>query len=366
MKILLVTNHLNIGGITSYLLTLSAGLMRRGHTVYLASSGGRMLSRFVELGAVTVGIPLRTKNEFSPRVAVSAALLAAGFDRAKIDLIHAQTRSSQVLGCLCARWRGVPLVSTCHGFFNHRRLSRRLFPCWGRRVIAISDAVSDHLRQDFGVPAERITVIPNGIDVRGIMSRQSPSGRHAARASLGAGQGPLLVHIGRLSDVKGQLYLIRAMPAVLKEFPQARLVIAGEGRMQAALEAEIGRLGLHARVSLRREIKDTGELLDAADIFVMPSLAEGLGLSLMEAMACGCAVIGSNVGGIVSLIKDGETGILVRPADPEAIAQAVIRLASDSALRSRLGDAARRSISEGFSQDAMVEKTLEVYSACLG
>lgn len=366
MKILLVTNHLNTGGISSYLMTLSAGLVKRGHTVYLASSGGSLLPRFIGQGVDCLDIPLKTKNEFSPRVAVSAVRLAAGLSRRAPDLIHAQTRTSQVLGCLVARWSRIPCMSTCHGFFNQRRWARRTFPCWGRHVIAVSDSVRVHLRDDFGVPENRISVIHNGIDVESLQQQKSSVRKDEVRAQLGVGEGFLIGTLGRLSDIKGHRYLIEAMPRVLETAPGTRLVIIGAGKMEHSLRSLIGSLCLEEQISIIDGVKNIGGALAALDVFVMPSLQEGLGLALMEAMACGCAVVGSAVGGITSLIRDRQTGLLVRPQDPLDIAQAVVQLLRDEPLRRRLGEAAERFITEHFSQAGMVEQTERVYKQCLG
>jgi glycosyltransferase involved in cell wall biosynthesis len=155
------------------------------------------------------------------------------------------------------------------------------------------------------------------------------------------------------------------MPEVIKNFPNAKLLIIGQGKTQDALIKETRDLGLGERIRFIPEAKNTNEVLAAMDIFVMPSLQEGLGLALMEAMAQGVAVVGSAVGGIKTLIQDKVNGLLVAPADAPALAQAIITLLGDSRLRRNLGEQAREFIITNFSKEEMVDKTEIVYQQSL-
>jgi glycosyltransferase involved in cell wall biosynthesis len=171
--------------------------------------------------------------------------------------------------------------------------------------------------------------------------------------------------IARLSDVKGHTYLIQAMQEVIKNFPKAKLLIIGQGKSKDALIKEIQNLGLEGSIAFIPEAKNTKDVLAEMDIFVMPSLQEGLGLALMEAMAQGVAVVGSAVGGIKTLIQDKVNGLLVAPADAPALAQAIITLLGDSRLRQALGAQAREFIIANFSKEEMVDKTEKVYQQSL-
>src|SRR3989338_6057439 len=158
MNILYIANHLNTGGITSYLLTLAVGLKKRGHNIYLASSGGVKLAQFIKEGINFIPIPIRTKHEISPGILLSAFKLSSVIRDKGIDVIHSHSRTTQVLGCLLSRFTGVSHIFTCHGFFK-RRIFRRIFPCWGKKIIAISEQVKAHLINDFGVAENDIIVI---------------------------------------------------------------------------------------------------------------------------------------------------------------------------------------------------------------
>jgi len=363
MNILYITNHLNIGGITSYVLSLASGLKKRGHNVYLASSGGQLLPRFIEEGIVYIPIPIKTKQEFSPKVIISRVKLSAAIKRYDIDIVHSNSRTTQVLGCLLSRAAGIPHISTCHGFFK-KRFFRRVFPCWGKKVVAISVQVKEHLILDFGVAQEDIFVIHNGIDADKFRPRDEKS-RMEFKKRLGLSAGPVIGIVARLSDVKGHVYLIEAMREVLDANKEAQLVIVGEGRMKEKLVKLAGELKIVNSVFFIPEVEDTRDVLSAMDLFVMPSLKEGLGLALMEAMAAGLAVVASDIGGIKTLIKDGESGLLVEPADVRGLSVAITELLLNPAKAESLGRKARVFISENFSEEKMVSETEKAYSECL-
>ena len=362
MNILLLTTHLNIGGISSYLLTLTAGMKQDGDNIYLASSGGELVGRFSLAGVNCIPIPIKTKKEVHPKILVSMFKLRRLIREKSIDIIHAQTRVTQVLGFLLQKNTGVPFISTCHGFFKPR-FSRKAFPCWGDKVIAISQPVKDHLIRDFTVSQERIRVVHNGIDVERFKQAASLD-KVKARISLGLKDGPVVGIIARLSDVKGHTFLIRAMKGLSEKLPKAQLLIVGGGKMFDQLQDLVGSLQIEDKVKFIPSVASTPEALAAMDLFVMPSLAEGLGLGLMEAMAAGLCVVGSSVGGIKDLIKDGQTGVLVPPKDTAELSRVILELLQDKQNRDHLGRSAQSFIAENFSKEKMVAKTKEVYTEC--
>ena len=358
MKILLIANHLNVGGITSYLFTLASGLKEHGHQVYLASSGGEWLEKFNTLGIKCISVSLKTKQEISFKIIFSFLKLRKVAKELQIDLVHSHSRTTQVLGNLLSRVLAIPHIFTCHGFFKPK-LSRLLFPCWGKGVIAISREVKEHLINDLKLDEKKITVINNGIDTDRFGDFST---RDLIRKNLKIESNAFLVGIiARLSDVKGHLYLIRAMQKVLKIFPTAKLLIVGQGKMKDLLVKEVNLLGIQESVIFILAADNTTEMLSAMDIFVMPSLREGLGLALMEAMAQGLAVVGSSVGGIKTLIQDRVNGLLVAATDVPGLAKAITQLLQDPNQRSNLGIKARKFIIENFSKEKMVVKTLEFY-----
>jgi glycosyltransferase involved in cell wall biosynthesis len=364
MNILYISNHLNVGGITSYLLSLATGMQKRGHNVYIASSAGDGLARFIEEGIIYVPIPIRTKQEASPKIILSMFKLSALIKKNKIDIVHSNTRTTQVLGCLLSRFCKVPHISTCHGFFK-KRFFRKVFPCWGQKVIAISEPVKEHLSGDFKVDAKNIVVIHNGIDVDKFKS-QNVKCKTEIKKAFGLGDGSVIGIVARLSDVKGHIYLIQAMRDVLDKIPNAQLLIVGEGKMKEELVKLVKSLDIGKSVFFIPEVNDTKDVLSVMDLFVMPSLKEGLGLALMEAMASGLCVIATAVGGIKSLIQDGYNGLLVRPKDAQQLSEAISALLRDGQKREYLGRNAQNFIRQNFPLEKMVRETEEVYLECLG
>jgi len=350
-----------VGGISSYLFTLASGLKQNGHNVYVASSGGELVERFSAAGIKHIKVPLRTKKEISPKVIFSFFTLRKVIREYDIDLVHSNSRTTQVLGDLLSRYSVKPHIFTCHGFFKPK-LSRKVFPCWGKAVIAISEQVKEHLISDFKLDGGKISVINNGIDVQSFGDNSS---RQELRNDLGIGSAPLVGIVARLSDVKGHTYLLQAMRVVIKSFPWVKLLVVGEGKMKDALVKEADDLGIKNNVIFLPRVGGTKDVLAAMDVFVMPSLQEGLGLALMEAMAQGLAVVGSAVGGIKTLIKNEHNGLLVEPANPAALAEALMRLLSDERMRNNLGANAREFIAYNFSKEKMVDATEMVYKKCL-
>ena len=359
MNILFLTTHLNTGGITSYILTLGEALVKSGHKVWVASSGGDCLSRLEAAGMRHVKINVRTKSEVHPKLWLSLPLLNYVIRREGINIVHAQTRVTQMLGAWACRLTGTMMITTCHGFFKPRWF-RKTFPCWGAAVIAISKPVEQHLRVDFGVPQEKIYLIANGIDLDRFKVIDDQL-RLSSRQKWEIGDAPLIGIIARLSDVKGISVLIKAMPLVLKQIPSANLMIVGQGPDETNLRKLTQDLSLTDHVQFKDTVNQPFQFLAAFDVFVMPSLMEGLGLSVMEAQACGIPVVASRIGGLVDLIEEGISGYLFSVNDHKALADRIIDVLKDPLKSKIMARQARSNIEQHFSSKKMLEETLKVY-----
>ena len=367
MNILLLTTHLNTGGIGVYTVGLARNLKKQGVDVTVASSGGDLEGILAADGITHVRLNIRTKFEFGIKVARALPVVIRLVRDNNFQLIHAQTRVTQVLGNLAGKITGVPLVATCHGFFKHRRLSRRFFPCWGEKTIAISKSVHGHLLKDFRVQSDRVTLVYNGIELERFLSAAGTARDRDLMRDIGLADNVMTVGaIGRFSSVKGLKYLVSAFKKTLSRDECIQLVLVGEGPEKTALENQIRELDVMDKVFL----VSPGDVplekyLSLFDIFCLPSVHAGLGLSLMEAMASGRACIASNVGGVSELITDEEDGILVPPKDPDRLSAAILRLAEDEPLRRRLAKNAREKASNNFSIINSASRTIKVYEQVL-
>ncbi|MBF0510781.1 MAG: glycosyltransferase family 4 protein [Candidatus Omnitrophica bacterium] len=359
MNILFLTTHLNTGGITSYLLTLGEDLVKAGHQVFIVSSGGDCEEGFLQAGMHHTTIDIRTKSEASLKLWLNAGKIQNLIRKENIHIIHAQTRVTQVLGAFLSQITGVKMVTTCHGFFKPRWF-RKTFPCWGQGVIAISKPVYNHLRGDFGILPDQIHLIANGIDLSRF-SMTKPDQKRQLRQKWQMDDAPLIGIIARLSDVKGIDVLLKGMPLILKVIPKAMLIIAGEGPDEEYLQRITRDLLLEDHVRFMPTINKTHELLGAFDVFAMPSIMEGLGLSVIEAQACGIPVVASKVGGLIDLIEDGINGYLVPVNDPEALAGRIIDVLNTPQKAQLMAEAARDGVEQNFSAQRMTKETIKVY-----
>jgi len=296
---------------------------------------------------------------------------------AQCDVVHTHLWTADVLGGLAARLAGVRrVVSSVAGAYflpigvsGWRRARRqgfsRLFRAIYRRcdrVIAPSHYVADDLltRPGIRVPQERLCVIENGVDVdhEERLVRYANGGGSSARWGTGS---PRISVVANFFPIKGHEFLIRAVPAVLAAHPQARFVLAGEGESRTAMIGLADRLGVGASVTFPGEIADALELMRASDLVVIPSISEGLPISLVEAMALGRSVVTTGVGGIPEVVEDGVSARVVPPRDPAALAAAMLELLGDDVLARQLGAQAQRVAAERFSAARMVRRTQELY-----
>jgi glycosyltransferase involved in cell wall biosynthesis len=239
--------------------------------------------------------------------------------------------------------------------------SRLLYALPIDAIAAISGGVRDALLQS-GVPAARIEVIPSGIDLAPF---DAPFDRAAARSALGlAPDDVLAIQVAALAPHKSQTTLLRAAALLRGRAPRLRVWIAGEGALRAALVAEHKALELDDRVRFLGFRDDVVTLLRASDVFVLSSYLEGMGTSILDAMAAGLPVVATRVGGIPEVVTDGETGLLVPPRDPAALAEALARLADDAALRASWG-ARGRQAARAFGADRTAALTRALYRRLL-
>lgn len=278
------------------------------------------------------------------------------------DVIHAHDPHTVAMASMALSFgvgAKVPVLVASRRVDFH--LQKHSFSRWKYRqvaaFIAASEAIAEVLVAD-GVPRARITVVHDGIDVERVTHVPAADLHQEFWFPRGA---PVVVNVAALVPHKGQKFLVEAMARVRRSVPDAQLVIFGEGELRAALEAQIRDLGLDKHIVLAGFRDDVLALTKSADLFVMSSVTEGLGSTLLDAMAMGLAVVGTRAGGIPEAVTDGVTGVLVPPGNSDALADAIVRLLGDAAARARMGEAGRARVAEKFGVDRLVDGTLDVY-----
>ena len=359
----LYTPSADPSGMGGHMLDLAAEYAGRRDVAVLAwdtAPGRRLLERAEALGARPVALP-------HPRAADFGAVIAAHLRAHPPEVfhVHVGTGREDFDGARVARAEGVPAVlQTQHypwlmGSPKHRvPFFRAIEPV--DHLIAVSDG-QRRTYERIGVPAEGMTTVANGIRPRG----EGP-GRQAAREALGLGPDqPVVLTVGRLNVMKGHTHLLDAVPGLLRRSPDLAVVIVGQGHLEQALRAQAAALGVTGAVHLAGHRSDARMLLDAADVFVLPSRHEGMPLALLEAMDAGLPVVATRVIGSEEVVDEGRTGLLVRPRDPAGLEAALARLLSDPGLRAEYGRAGRRRFVEGFTAARMAQDTLAVYGRVL-
>jgi glycosyltransferase involved in cell wall biosynthesis len=271
------------------------------------------------------------------------------------DLIHVQSGSMYRLGAWLARRLARPYILGIHGNLPpHVRvpISRQ----WGRRLIAVSQSVKSELLSRTSLPPEMVSVIHAGVDVP-----SSP----LPPAVLAAGRLPVVGTAGPLEAVKGHVFFLGAAQRVAAALPETEFLIAGAGPEEENLRRVARELGINHNVTFAYNLYDFSTSLAAMDVFCLPSLRQGLGTIMLEAMALGRPVIASGVGGIYSVIRNNETGLVVPPSDSGALAERILELLHDPVRARAIGEAGRQLVREEFGVERMVAQTAELYREIL-
>jgi glycosyltransferase involved in cell wall biosynthesis len=368
IRVLQLITSLERGGAENHLLALLTHADRRAFELQTAvlSGEGELVPVFRQAG-IPVHL-LKSRSRFDPlALGRLVRLLRAGH----FDIVHSHLfRADIYAGLAVARLRIRPLlVSTRHNddrFFLNPFVGLVHYGVSARQDLII--AISDHIAR-FTVSRgvrhpERVRRVYHGLEppVTQALERE---GQHIRR-ELGIGPDEFLVgNVGRLALQKGQRHLIAAMPLLLERVPRAHAIIAGGGDLEDYLRDLASDMGVAERVHVLGPRKDVPALMHAIDVFVMPSIWEGFGLVLLEAMAAGRPIVASRVATIPEVVVDGETGLLVPVGDPLALATALAELAEQPERAARLGEAGRERLRRQFSLEKMVGDTELLYRELL-
>jgi glycosyltransferase involved in cell wall biosynthesis len=349
------------GGQNQALLT-ALGQQARGHRIVLVVHPDGELRR--RAGNLLETVPLGGHGELDLRAGWQLSRLIKQWQP---DVVHAHDPHGVAMGAV-ALSIGTPdsgpiLVASRRVDFHMRGNAFSRWKC-GRVTcfIAASRVIGDMLVQD-GIEPTRVVAVHEGIDVDRVA--QAPVANIHEAFWLPAGV-PVVGNVAALVAHKGQKHLIDAAAAVIRQVPDAHFLILGEGELRPALERQVREMHLEKHVLLPGFRNDVLSLLKGFDIFVMSSVTEGLGTSLLDAMAAARPVVATRAGGIPEVVIDEETGLLVPPRDHERLAAAIVRLLRDPALRQRLARAGLDRVRAEFSVDRMVDETLAIYEQLAG
>jgi glycosyltransferase involved in cell wall biosynthesis len=295
--------------------------------------------------------------------------------RGRYDIVHCHTSKGGFIGRLAARLANVKcIIYSPHGdiFEGYFGKIKTRFFIWLERFSArftdkiitlTKSGIEPYLRAGIGQKSQ-FDYIYNGIDVKNLRKRKV--GRIQKRQEIGIEDDCfLIVTAGRLVPVKGYTYLITAIAQVITEIPNIRLVFLGDGELRGELSGQVKTLGLGKHVLFLGMRNDVPETISCSDLFVLPSINEGFGVVLLEAMAMKCPIVATNVGGVPEVVLDGETGILVPPGDPAQLSEGIIRLARDHALAARMAEHGYRRLMACFDIRETVAKTEHLYKELL-
>jgi glycosyltransferase involved in cell wall biosynthesis len=344
------------GGQNQVLLTVN-GLREIGDRAALvAHPDGELLRRAAE-GLDLIPFAARSEMDLSAAWRFSRVL-----KRLRPDVIHAHDPHGVAIAALALPMSGSgpspALVASRRVDFHlkNNSLSR-----WKHRqvdcFIAASEAIRRMLLSD-GVPPERTVTVHEGVDISHIVAAPAVNVHEALWLPHHA---PLVGNVAALVPHKGQRYLIEAAHLVMREIPDARFVIFGEGELREHLERLVHEHNLEKHVLLPGFRTDILGCIKGFDVFAMSSVTEGLGTSLLDAMACQTPIVATRTGGIPEIVEDEVNGLLVPPRDAPALARAIVRLLNDQTRRRTMGEAGFKRVNERFTVERMVAQTAAVY-----
>ena len=345
---------------------LSKLVQKSDFKLYVILFNGGRLGQEIEV----LGIPVTVFPETewgSPKIFIE---LVRGFKKSNIQIIHTHKYKDTILAAPAAKLCGIPhVVRTVHGlrepFEGLQAFKMNLYEAIERTVhrhcvdsiIGVSSQIEGKYKAEGDVP--RVTCIRNGIDLEG---KSVQTDRWRTRQDLGIDKKVcLLGTLGRLTSVKGIPYLLKAARTLLRHGANVKVLIVGDGSIRLDLATQTRDMGISENVVFLGHREDTDELLQALDIFVLPSLSEGIPMALLEAMAASRAIVASRVGGIPEIVDDGSEGFLVQPMDVDGLAASCRRLIESPDVARRMGEQARMRVERDFSATAMADRVTSVY-----
>jgi len=348
LEVLLVAGRFEVRGSCAYTLRLASGLAERDVSFQVVCPDAQLIPAARRRALRIHDYPRLSTPVWGELV---RRFLLYDVRRADPQLIHIQSRRGLKIGNWLARRLDRPYLFTMHEHVGPgTKLPVDLEYC--RRIIAVSESVRDDLLERRRLPAELVTVIPSGVERARDGSIPPP---------LEPGRVPVVGTAGPLEAVKGIEYFLGAARQVLDLRPQIEFLVAGAGPEESNLRRVARGLGITNHVTFVSQVLCFADSLAATDIFCLPSLQQGLGTVMLEAMAMGRPVIATAVGGPAHIIRDGQTGLIVPPQDSTALARRILELLDQPALARAIGSRARDFVSEEYNVETMLERTVQLY-----
>jgi glycosyltransferase involved in cell wall biosynthesis len=352
------------GGQELRILGEMQALRARGYDLGLiAQPGAEILARAREAGFATHAVTMRGALDLWAAVRAARILRADG---ARLLVTHSSVDAW--VGGWAARWLGLPIVRTRHLAIRIRQnpFARRVYTWLADRIVTTGEDGRNILIEQAGVLPDRITVIPTGVDTERFHPERVDA--HRVRQELGIQAGVSVIGVvAVLRTRKGHLTLLEALARSPLREPGVHLLVAGAGPIGQAVEERARGLGLTERVHFLGHREDVADILAACDVVVLPSImGEGVPQVVLQAFALGRPVVASDVPGIRQVVQDGETGLLVPPEDPPALAQAIGRVLQDASIARRFGEAGRSLVLSCYSLEKMADALEAIYRPTAG
>lgn len=352
-SVLLLSGPLKIRGISYYGLNLASALSRMGVKVLFFSGEGPLdeLAEEMRIENRHLEVIDKTFPSFS-----DFPLAIENARKAGVEIIHALSPEELGPSIKFAKALRLPVVATYHDYHRPEK-ARSPKRKYVKLVIAVSEAVREDLVNHLGVPKDIVRVVPTGIDTRHAGKNPHRSIEENRMLSVGT--------IGEITEEKGTAYFIEAAADLVDRGFDAKFFIVGEGRQKKEMKKNAAEIGLEERIHFLEPRVDSGPVFEALDVFIMPSLKEGLGQIVLEAMAHGVPVIVTGVGGLYSIVKHEQTGLIIPQKDSTAMANAMVRILDDPQFAETLASGALKFVKDEFSMDKIARQTVEIYDECI-
>ena len=372
IRVVYCIDNMQMGGTELNALRTAERLDRRRFSISVVCirDNGPLMARYKDAGIPVHAFPMT--SFLGPGAARQAVRLIRLFRTERTDIVHSHDAYTSVYATFCARMAGVRGVIASRRSWHSPHLQGRILRAnrvayrFAHRVVGNSPSVSRLVESESGISASRIVTIPNFLDEESFAPLPVAERRRMLDA-LGVPEGAFVVGIvARLSPVKDHATLLRAIASLRDRIPGLHCILVGDGPERASIEALAGALGIEDIVHLAGERAQPPNLHGLFDVSVLCSTSEAFPNSVLEAMAASRPVVATDVGGTPDAVQEGTTGLLVRPGDPSGLAEAILRLHREPALRGRLGNAAQAAARAGYSAEAVIRQVEALYTRLAG